>query len=89
MIRPTVGKVVLKKEATPDKTKGGIILSPSSAEESAIYGKIVATGLAMKDVPFDGREGDRVAYYRQAGIEVTHDDTKFVVINHADILFIV
>ncbi|MBI5903066.1 MAG: co-chaperone GroES, partial [Deltaproteobacteria bacterium] len=72
-IKPLHDRVILKRVAEEEKTKGGIII-PDSAKEAPAEGKVIAVGSGKKEdgklVPLDVKAGDRVLFSKYAGTEV-------------------
>ncbi|MEK7679298.1 MAG: co-chaperone GroES, partial [Deltaproteobacteria bacterium] len=72
-IKPLHDRVILKRVAEEEKTKGGIII-PDSAKEAPAEGKVIAVGAGKKEdgkiVPLDVKAGDRVLFSKYAGTEV-------------------
>ena len=64
--RPLHDRVVVKRVAEEEKTKGGIII-PDTAKEKPMEGEVVAVGPGGRDeagklVPIDVKPGDRVLF---------------------------
>ena len=65
--RPLHDRVVVKRVAEEEKTKGGIII-PDTAKEKPMEGEIVSVGPGARDesgklVPLDVKAGDRMPYF--------------------------
>jgi len=89
---PAEGKLLIKPDRVPEKTKGGIIL-PATAENShrPLRGTVVAVGPGIRD-PRTGhvteclyKVGDKLVYGRWAGTEVNCSDDKYFLINSGDV----
>jgi chaperonin GroES len=92
-ITPIGDRVVLKRVAAEETTKGGIIL-PDSAKEKPREGVIVAlgTGKQLKNgdrVPFSVKVKDRVLFSSYAGTEVKLDGEEYVVLSEDEILAVI
>ncbi len=92
-IRPLGDRVLVKRVASEEKTKGGIFI-PDSAKEKPIEGKVIATGNGKRNddgsfQKLDVKKGDRVLFGKYAGTEVKIDGTEHVVLREDDILGVV
>ena len=70
-IRPLQDRLIVKRVAEEEKTKGGIII-PDTAKEKPIEGKVIAVGNGKvqedgKVRPLDVKAGDRVLFSKYAG----------------------
>ncbi len=88
--RPLHDRVVVKRLAEAEKTKGGIII-PDTAKEKPMEGEIVAVGPGGRDeqgklVPLDVKEGDRVLFGKWSGTEVTIDGQELLIMKETDIM---
>ena len=89
-IRPLQDRVVVKRVALEDKTKGGLYI-PDTAKEKPIEGLVVAVGngkvLKSGHVqPLDVKAGDRVLFGKYSGTEVKIDGEEHVILREDDIL---
>jgi len=89
-IRPLADRVVIKRLAQEEKTKGGIII-PDTAKEKPIEGLVVATGNGKtlkngKVRPLSVKQGDKVLIGKYSGTEVKLDGVEHVILNEDDIL---
>ncbi|MBN2497265.1 MAG: co-chaperone GroES [Deltaproteobacteria bacterium] len=89
-IRPLHDKVVVKRIAAEEKTKGGIII-PETAKEKPIEAEVVAVGPGKRTE--DGKriepmvkKGDRVLFSKWSGTEVTLDGEEHLIMSEDDIL---
>jgi len=92
-IRPLQDRVIVKRVAEEEKTKGGIII-PDTAKEKPIEGKVLAVGNGKvledgKVRPLDVRAGDRILFTKYAGTEVKLDGEEHLIIREEDILGVV
>jgi chaperonin GroES len=88
--RPLHDRVVVKRLAETEKTKGGIII-PDTAKEKPMEGEVVAVGPGGRDeagklVPIDVKPGDRVLFGKWSGTEVTIDGTELLIMKESDIM---
>ena len=89
-IRPLSDRIVVKRLAQEEKTKGGIII-PDTAKEKPVEGVVVATGSGKvlkngKVRPLDVKKGDRVLFGKYSGTEVKIDGEEHVLLNEDDVL---
>ena len=89
-IRPLQDRIIVKRVAEEDKTKGGIII-PDTAKEKPIEGKVVAVGNGKvtkdgKVRPVDVKVGDVILFGKYSGTEVKIDGEEHVLIREDDVL---
>ena len=92
-ITPIGDRVVIKRLAAEETTKGGIIL-PESAKEKPREGVILAlgTGKTLKNgerAEFSVAVKDRVLFSSYAGTEVKVDGEEFIILSEDEILAVV
>ncbi|MCS6798015.1 MAG: co-chaperone GroES [Myxococcota bacterium] len=92
-VRPLHDRVLVKRLASEEKTKGGIII-PDTAKEKPIEGKVVAVGNGRitddgKVRPLDVKEGDRVLFGKYSGTEVKIDGEEHLILREDDILAVI
>jgi chaperonin GroES len=88
--RPLHDRVVVKRVAEEEKTKGGIII-PDTAKEKPMEGEIVAVGPGARDekgtlIPLDVQVGDRVLFGKWSGTEVKLDGDDLLIMKESDIM---
>ena len=88
--RPLHDRVVVKRVAEEEKTKGGIII-PDTAKEKPMEGEIVAVGPGARDekgnlVPLDVKKGDRILFGKWSGTEIKLDGTELLIMKESDIM---
>jgi chaperonin GroES len=91
--RPLQDRVIVKRVAEEEKTKGGIII-PDTAKEKPIEGEVIAVGngKVMEDGkvrPLDVEAGDRILFTKYAGTEIKLDGEEHLIIREEDILGVV
>ena len=91
--RPLHDRVVVKRLAEEDKTKGGIII-PDTAKEKPMEGEIVAVGPGARDekgtlVPLDVKKGDRILFGKWSGTEIKLDGEDLLIMKESDIMGII
>ena len=89
-VRPLQDRVLIKRIAEEEKTKGGIII-PDSAKEKPIEGEVIAVGNGKvqedgKVRPLDIKAGDRVLFGKWSGTEVKLDGVEYLIMKESDIL---
>jgi chaperonin GroES len=88
--RPLHDRVVVRRIAAEEKTKGGIII-PDTAQEKPSQGEIIAVGPGGRDeagklIPIDVRAGDRVLFGKWSGTEVKIDGVEYLIMKESDIM---
>jgi chaperonin GroES len=92
-IRPLQDRIILKRIAEEEKSKGGIII-PDTAKEKPQEGKIVAVGKGKvnedgKIIPLDVKVNDRVLFGKYSGSEINIDGEEHLIMREEDILGVV
>jgi chaperonin GroES len=88
--RPLHDRVVVKRVAEEEKTKGGIII-PDTAKEKPMEGEVIAVGPGARDekgnlVPLDVKVGDRILFGKWSGTEVKLDGEELLIMKETDIM---
>ena len=88
--RPLHDRVVVKRVAEEEKTKGGIII-PDTAKEKPMEGEIVSVGPGARDesgklVPLDVKAGDRILFGKWSGTEIKLDGIEYLIMKESDIM---
>ena len=88
--RPLHDRVVVKRVAEEEKTKGGIII-PDTAKEKPQEGEVIAVGPGARDdsgkiQPLDVRTGDRILFGKWSGTEVKLDGEDLLIMKESDIM---
>ena len=91
--KPLHDRALVKRIASDEKTKGGLII-PDTAKEKPAEGEIVAVGEgARKDsgelIAPSVKAGDRVLFGKWSGTEVTIDGKELLIMKESDILGII
>ncbi len=91
--QPLHDRVLVRRVASDEKTKGGLII-PDSAKEKPAEGEIVACGEgARKDsgelIPMAVKPGDRVLFGKWSGTEVTVAGEDLLIMKESDVLGII
>ncbi|MBI4634039.1 MAG: co-chaperone GroES [Deltaproteobacteria bacterium] len=92
-IRPLQDRVIVKRLAEEEKTKGGIII-PDTAKEKPMEGKVIAVGKGkVKEdgsvIKLDVKVGDKILFSKYAGTEVKIDGEEHLIMREDDILGII
>jgi chaperonin GroES len=92
-IRPLQDRLIVKRVAEENKTKGGIII-PDSAKEKPLEGEVIAVGNGKvledgKVRPLDIKAGDRVLFSKYAGTEVKIEGEDHLILREEDVLGVI
>jgi chaperonin GroES len=92
-IRPLQDRVIVKRLAEEEKTKGGIFI-PDTAKEKPMEGLVVAVGKGKlsddgKLIKLDVKAGDRILFGKYAGTEVKIDGEEHLIMREDDILGVI
>src|SRR3954468_2929549 len=92
-IRPLQDRLVVKRLAEEEKTKGGIII-PDSAKEKPIEGEVIAVGNGKvledgKVRPLDVKKGDKILFGKYSGQTVKVHGEELLVMREEDIMGVV
>jgi len=91
-VRPLHDRVLVKRVAEEQKTKGGIII-PDTAKEKPIEAIVVAVGSGRvsdegKVLPLEVKAGDKVLFGKYSGTEVKLDGEEHLILRESDIVAI-
>ena len=92
-IRPLQDRIIVKRVAEEEKTKGGIII-PDTAKEKPLEGKVLAVGNGKvledgKVRPLDIKAGDRILFSKYAGTEIKIEGEEHLILREDDILGVI
>ena len=92
-IRPLQDRILVKRLAEEEKTKGGIII-PDTAKEKPAEGKVVSVGNGKlnddgKRIPLEIKKGDSILFGKYSGTEVTVDGQEYLIMREDDILGVI
>lgn len=92
-VTPLHDRVLVKRLAEDEKSKGGIII-PDTAKEKPIQGEVISVGKGRitddgKVRPLDVRKGDKILFGKYAGTEIKIEGDEFLMMREEDILGIV
>jgi chaperonin GroES len=89
-IRPLQDRLIIKRVAEENKTKGGLFI-PETAKEKPLEGHVVAVGNGKlledgKLRPLDIKAGDTVLFSKYAGTEIKLDGEDHLILREEDVL---
>ena len=92
-IRPLQDRVIVKRIAEEEKSKGGIFI-PDTAKEKPQEGKVVAVGKGKvnddgKITPLDVKVNDRILFGKYSGTEINVDGEEHLIMREEDILGVI
>ncbi len=88
-IRPLHDRIIVKRVAEEQKSKGGIII-PDSAKEKPQGAEVLAVGNGKvledgKKVALEVKVGDRILFSKYSGNEIKLDGEEYLIIREDDI----
>ena len=89
-VRPLQDRVLIRRVAEEEKTKGGIII-PDSAKEKPAEGEVIAVGNGKYDDkgtlrPLNVKKGDRFLFGKYSGNEIKIEGVDHLILREDDIL---
>ncbi len=92
-VRPLHDRVIVKRIAEEETTKGGIII-PDAAKEKPQEGKVIAVGKGKvndegKIQKLDVKKGDKVLFSKYSGTEINIEGEEHLIIREDDVLGVV
>ena len=89
-VRPLQDRVLVRRVAEEEKTKGGIII-PDAAKEKPAEGEVIAVGSGKVDEkgkvrPVSVKKGDRILFGKWSGTEIKLDGTELLIMKESDIM---
>ena len=92
-VRPLYDRVIVRRVAEEEKTKGGIII-PDSAKEKPSEAEVTAVGNGKVDDkgalrPLNVKKGDRVLFGKYSGNEIKDGKDELVVLREEDIMGVI
>jgi chaperonin GroES len=92
-IRPLQDRIIVKRIAEEEKTKGGIII-PDTAKEKPQEGQVTAVGKGKlnedgKVTPLDVKVGDKVLFGKYSGTEIKVEGEEHLIMREDDILGVI
>jgi chaperonin GroES len=91
--RPLHDRVVVRRIAAEEKTRGGIII-PDTAQEKPQEGEVIAVGPGGRDdagklIPPGVKVGNRVLFGKWSGTEIKLDGEELLIMKESDIMGVV
>lgn len=88
-IRPLHDRIIVKRVAEEQKSKGGIII-PDSAKEKPQEAEVLAVGNGKvledgKKIALEVKVGDRILFSKYSGNEIKLDGEEYLIIREDDI----
>ncbi len=88
--RPLQDRLLIKRVAAEEKSKGGIII-PDSAKEKPVEGKVIAVGngKSLDDGSSQALEvkvGDTVLFGKYSGTEIKLEGEEHIILRESDVL---
>ena len=92
-IKPLQDRILVRRIAEEEKTKGGIII-PDTAKEKPAEGVVEAVGIGKlgedgKRIPLEVKKGDRILFGKYSGTEVKIEDEECLIMREDDVLGII
>ena len=92
-IRPLQDRLIVKRVAEENKTKGGIII-PDTAKEKPLEGEVIAVGNGKvledgKVRPLDVKAGDKILFSKYAGTEIKIEGEDHLMLREEDVLGVI
>ena len=87
-IKPLSDRVLIQPNPAEEKTAAGLI-TPDTAKEKPLAGKVVAVGPGTSEVKMEVKVGDQVLYGKYAGTEVTVEGETYLIMRQSDIFAII
>jgi chaperonin GroES len=89
-VRPLQDRVLVRRVAEEENTKGGIII-PDTAKEKPAEGEVIAVGNGKVDDkgkvrPVAVKKGDRILFGKYSGNEIKIDGVDHLILREDDIL---
>lgn len=91
--RPLHDRLLVKRVAAEETSKGGIII-PDSAKEKPIEGTVIAVGNGKilddgKVRQLDVRAGDKILFGKYSGTEIKVEDEEHIILREDEVLGVV
>ncbi len=92
-VRPLHDRVLIRRVAEEEKTKGGIII-PDTAKEKPSEGEVVAAGSGKANEkgvvrPLDVKKGDRILFGKYSGSDIKIDGIEHLILREDEILGVI
>ena len=92
-VRPLQDRILVRRVAEEEKTKGGIII-PDTAKEKPAEGEVIAVGNGKINEkgelrPLAVKKGDRVLFGKYTGSDIKIDGVEHLILREDDILGVI
>ncbi len=91
-VKPLHDRIIVKRIAEEEKTKGGIII-PDAAKEKPQQAKVVAVGPGKREdgkhIPLDVKAGDTILFGKYSGTEIKLNGEDHLILREEDVLGVV
>ena len=92
-VRPLHDRILIRRVAEEEKTKGGIII-PDSAKEKPAEAEVIAVGNGKANDkgevrPLTVKKGDRVLFGKYTGNEIKIDGVDHLILREDDVLGVI
>jgi chaperonin GroES len=92
-VRPLYDRILVRRVAEEEKTKGGIII-PDSAKEKPSEGEVVAVGSGKVNdkgqlQKLEVKAGDRILFGKYSGNEIKVDGDELIILREDEVLGVI
>ena len=92
-VRPLYDRILVRRVAEEEKTKGGIII-PDTAKEKPAEGEVIAVGNGKANDkgevrPLMVKKGDRVLFGKYTGSDIKIDGVDHLILREDDVLGVI
>jgi chaperonin GroES len=92
-IRPLHDRILVKRVASEEKTKGGIII-PESGKEKPAEAKVVSVGPGRRNedgslIKMDVKKGDNILFAKYSGNEIKLDGEEHLILREDEVLAVI
>ena len=92
-VRPLYDRILVRRVAEEEKTKGGIII-PDSAKEKPSEGEVVAVGSGKVNEKgelraLEVKAGDRILFGKYSGNEIKVDGDELIILREDEVLGVI
>jgi chaperonin GroES len=92
-VRPLQDRILVRRIAEEEKSRGGIII-PDSAKERPLEGKVISVGAGKRTedgvlVKPDVKAGDRILFGKYTGTEIKVDGIDHLILREDEVLGVI
>ena len=92
-VRPPYDRILIRRVAEEEQTKGGIII-PDSAKEKPAEGEVIAVGNGKANAKGEIRalivkKGDRILFGKYTGSDIKIDGVDHLIVREDDVLGVI